>query len=267
MIRVPILMYQSVSEHPNDDTKPHSVRPSDLAEQFAYLAENGFTALTLADLVASLNKNNGRSVPDKPVVITFDDGYADFHSHALPLLDRHRFPATVFLTSGWVSDAGDDAAGRPLDDMLSWGQAREVAQTGVEIGGHSHSHPQLDQLSTGELRQELRRNKGLLEEKIGAPVATMAYPYGYSSARVRREVRRAGYFAACAVNNTIAADRHDMLAIPRLTVARNTTISMFKRAVEGNAVPLIYLRERVLTKGYAVVRRTRYGLQRVRGNV
>jgi peptidoglycan/xylan/chitin deacetylase (PgdA/CDA1 family) len=267
MIRVPILMYHSVSENPNDDTRPHSVRPSDLAEQFAYLAENGFTPLTLADLVASLNKNNGRSVPHKPIVITFDDGYADFHSHALPLLDRHRFPATVFLTSGWVSDAGDDAAGRPLDDMLSWGQAREVAQTGVEIGGHSHSHPQLDQLSTDELRQELRRNKGLLEEKIGAPVATMAYPYGYSSARVRREVRRAGYFAACAVSNTIAADRHDMLAIPRLTVARNTTISMFRRAVEGNAVPLIYLRERVLTKGYAVVRRTRYGLQRVRGNV
>lgn len=95
----------------------------------------------------------------------------------------------------------------------------------------------------------------------------MAYPYGYSSARVRREVRKAGYFAACAVSNTIAADRHDMLAIPRLTVARHTTINMFKRAVEGSAVPLIYLRERILTKGYAVVRRTRYGLQRVRGNV
>ena len=95
----------------------------------------------------------------------------------------------------------------------------------------------------------------------------MAYPYGYSSARVRREVRKAGYFAACAVDNSIAADRHDMLAMPRLTVAASTTMSMFRRAVEGSGVPLIYLRERVLTKGYAVVRRTRYGLQRVRGHV
>ncbi|MEV0198888.1 polysaccharide deacetylase family protein [Nonomuraea sp. NPDC050691] len=265
MIRVPILMYHSVTESPNEETRPHSVRPSDLEEQLTYLAEGGFTPLTLGDLVSRLNKNTG--MPVKPVVVTFDDGYADFHTHALPLLERHRFPATVFLTSGWVADAGADAAGRPLDDMLSWGQAREIAQTGIEIGGHSHSHPQLDQLPTEELRQELRRNKGLLEEKIGAPVATMAYPYGYSSARVRREVRKAGYFAACAVNNAIAADRHDMLAIPRLTVARHTTIGMFRRAVEGSAVPLIYLRERVLTKGYAVVRRTRYGLQRVRGNV
>ncbi|MFI7635601.1 polysaccharide deacetylase family protein [Nonomuraea sp. NPDC049400] len=267
MTRIPILMYHSVTDAPNDETRPHSVRPSDLAEQLAYLSESGFTPLTLGDLVASLHHNNGRSMPGKPIVVTFDDGYADFHSHALPLLERYHFPATVFLTSGWVSDAGDDAAGRPLDKMLSWGQAREAAQTGIEIGGHSHSHPQLDQLRTEDLRQELRRNKGLLEEKIGAPVATMAYPYGYSSARVRQEVRKAGYFAACAVSNTIAADRHDMLAIPRLTVGKGTTIAMFKRAVEGTAVPLIYLRERILTKGYAVVRRTRYGLRRVRGNV
>ncbi|WP_344926467.1 polysaccharide deacetylase family protein, partial [Streptosporangium carneum] len=198
-------------------------------------------------------------------VVTFDDGYADFHSEALPVLERHDFPATVFLTSGWVRDAGKDAAGRPLDTMLTWSQAREAASCGVEIGGHSHSHPQLDQLPDDLLRQELRRNKALLEDKIGAPVATMAYPYGYSSARVRREVRRAGYWAACAVNNAIAADRHDVLALPRLTVTDGTSMRMFGRAVEGSQVPLIYMRERVLTKGYAVVRRTRYGLRRVRG--
>lgn len=267
MTRVPILMYHSVSDQPNEETMPHSVRPSDLAEQLAYLKESGFTPLTLGDLVASFNKNNGRILPDKPIVLTFDDGYADFHSQALPLLERYAFPATVFLTSGWVSDAGKDAAGRPLDDMLSWTQAREAAQTGIEIGGHSHSHPQLDQLRSEELRQELRRNKALLEDKIGTPVATMAYPFGYSSARVRREVRKAGYFAACAVANSIAADKHDMLAIPRLTISTSTTTAMFRRAVEGTGVPLIYLRERILTKGYAVVRRTRYGLQRVRGNV
>ncbi|MEV0589149.1 polysaccharide deacetylase family protein [Nonomuraea sp. NPDC050310] len=264
MIRVPILMYHSISDRPAAETAPLAVRTGDFAEQLAYLSESGFTPMTASDLVAAFNKNQ---IPAKPVVVTFDDGYADFHSNALPVLERLGFPATVFLTSGWVADAGKDAAGRPLDEMLSWTQARECAQTGIEIGGHSHSHPQLDQLPDVELRAELRKNKALLEEKIGAPVATMAYPYGYSSARVRREVYKAGYFAGYAVNNAIAADKHDMLAIPRLTVARHTTLSMFKRAVEGNAVPLIYLRERVLTKGYAVVRRTRYGMQRVMRNV
>jgi peptidoglycan/xylan/chitin deacetylase (PgdA/CDA1 family) len=263
MTRVPILMYHSVTDRPNDETRALCVRPSDFDEQLSYLTESGFTPLTFGDLVASLNHNQGRSVPAKPVVITFDDGYADFHSQALPILERHRFPATVFVTSGWLADAGADAAGRPLDDMLTWGQAREAAQSGIEIGGHSHSHPQLDQLRDAELRQELRRNKGLLEEKIGAPVATMAYPYGYSSARVRREVRKAGYFAACAVSNAIAADRHDVLAVPRLTVAWRTGMDKFRRAVEDRGVPLLYLKERALTKGYAIVRRTRYAVRQV----
>jgi Predicted xylanase/chitin deacetylase len=261
-MRVPILMYHSITDRPNADTRPHAVRPGDFEEQLAYLKENRFTPLTFADLIAAIN-GTGSAPPERPVVLTFDDGYADFHSTALPLLDRYGIPATVFVTSGWLDDAGPDAAGRPLDAMLSWSQVREAASAGIEIGGHSHSHPQLDQLRDEELRDELRRNKALLEDKVGRPVTTMAYPYGYSSARVRREVRKAGYWAACAVNNAISADRHDVLALPRLTVGQGTTMSKFRRAVEGRGVPLIYLKERVLTKGYAVVRRTRYGLRQV----
>ena len=89
----------------------------------------------------------------------------------------------------------------------------------------------------------------------------MAYPYGYSSARVRREVRKAGYFAACAVNNSIAADRHDHAGLPRLTVGRGTTLAKFQAAVAGRGVPVLYARERTLTTGYAVVRRTRRALR------
>ncbi|MFD1496659.1 polysaccharide deacetylase family protein [Streptosporangium lutulentum] len=267
MIRVPILMYHSVSDRPNAETKPLAVRPSTFAEHLSYLKESGFTPLTMAGLAALLHEENDRSLPERPIVVTFDDGYADFHREALPLLRRYDFPATVFLTSGWVSDAGKDAAGRPLDTMLTWSQVREAASCGIEIGGHSHSHPQLDQLSDHELRQELWRNKALLEDRVGTAVSTMAYPYGYSSVRVRREVRRAGYRAACAVSNALAADRHDELALPRLTIAENTSMKLFSRAVEGSRVPLIYLRERMLTRGYAVVRRTRYGLRKVRGLV
>ncbi|MFG3442200.1 polysaccharide deacetylase family protein [Nonomuraea sp. NPDC047897] len=263
MIRVPILMYHSVTDTPKDETRGLSVRPSDFAEQLAYLAENGFTPLTFGDLAAALRQGRGVSMPDRPVVVTFDDGYADFHSRALPILERHRFPATVFVTSGWLADAGADAAGRPLDDMLTWGQVREAARAGIEIGGHSHSHPQLDQLRDAELRDELRRNKGLLEEKADAPVTTMAYPFGYSSARVRREAGGAGYVAACAVANAVAGDHDDLLAVPRLTVARDTGMAKFRRAVEGRGVPLLYLKERALTKGYALVRRTRYAIRQV----
>jgi len=250
-------MYHSVTDEPTAETRPHAVRPADFARHLSYLKDHGFTALTFRDLAASLH-GDGPPLPDRPVVLTFDDGYADFHHTALPLLQQYGMPATLFVTSGWIADAGKDAAGRPLDATLSWSQVREAVSCGIEIGGHSHSHPQLDQLSTRELRAELQRNKAILEDKTGIPITTMAYPYGYSSARVRREVRDAGYSAACAVNNALTAAAHDVLAMPRLTVGRTTGMDKFRRAVEGRGVPLIYLKERALTKGYALVRRTRY---------
>jgi peptidoglycan/xylan/chitin deacetylase (PgdA/CDA1 family) len=147
--------------------------------------------------------------------------------------------------------------------MMSWDQLREAVEHGVEMGGHSHSHPQLDQLSEGRLRDELTRNKESLEDRLARPVTTMAYPYGYSSARVRRAVHAAGYETACAVANDLAADRHDVLAIPRLTVRWSTSLERFGRIAEGQGVPLLYLRDRALTKGYAIVRRTRYAARRL----
>lgn len=197
----------------------------------------------------------------RPVVLTFDDGYADFHERALPLLARYGFPATLFVTTGWLRDAGPYAAGRPLGRTLSWSELEEVAAAGVEIGGHGHSHAQLDQLGDRALRVELWQGRELLEQRLGRPVPTMAYPYGYSSARVRGAARAAGYAAACAVGNALPEAGSDVLAVPRLTVRAATSAAAFARALEGHG----YRADRVLTKGYAVVRRSRYAVRRLRG--
>jgi peptidoglycan/xylan/chitin deacetylase (PgdA/CDA1 family) len=244
---VPVLMYHSIG-----GTDRLAVRPEVFAEQMAYLHDNGFTPLPFGD----------RERPAvRPVVITFDDGYADFHEHALPVLQRFGFAATVFVTTGWVADAGRYAAGRPLGRMLTWRQAEEAAATGVEIGAHGHSHAQLDQLGDTDLRAELYRSRELLQDRLGRPVQSMAYPYGYSSARVRREARARGYTAACAVANAVLTARHDPLAVPRLTVRAGTSRDGFARALDGRG----FRTDHVLTKGYAVVRRSRYAARRLRG--
>ncbi|WP_106397922.1 polysaccharide deacetylase family protein [Actinocorallia populi] len=245
MRAVPILMYHSVRDDPPPDTAALSVRPGVFADQMALLKERGFTPVRLSDRAAD--------VP-RPICITFDDGYADFHSQALPILSSFGYPATVFVTTGWLDDAGPDAAGRPLDTMLRWGHVRELAAEGVEIGAHSHSHPQLDQLRDGPLHDELTRSRLLLEDRLQRPVTTMAYPYGYSSARVRRAVARAGYTTAYVVANDVASHRSGY-AIPRLTVQRSTSAAAFGRIAEGSHR---FYREKALTKGYAVVRRSRY---------
>ncbi|MEO3782767.1 polysaccharide deacetylase family protein [Actinocorallia sp. B10E7] len=245
MPTVPILMYHSVRDDPPPDTAALSVRPGAFADQMALLKEKGFTPVRLSE--------PAEDVP-KPICITFDDGYADFHSEALPVLTSFGYPATVFVTTGWLDDAGPDAAGRPLDAMLRWGHVREAADEGVEIGAHSHSHPQLDQLGDGPLRDELTRSRLLLEDRLQRPVTTMAYPYGYSSARVRRAVARAGYDTAYVVANEVSSHRSGY-AVPRLTIQRSTSLASFERIAEGTHR---FHREKALTKGYAVVRRSRY---------
>jgi peptidoglycan/xylan/chitin deacetylase (PgdA/CDA1 family) len=239
------------------ETKSHlAVSPDQFATQLQHLHDNGYQTLTFTQAATALAADPGR-LPARAVVLTFDDGYADFHSQALPLLDKFGFTATVFVTTGWLADAGEHAAGTALGPMLSWGQVREVAAAGVEIGAHSHAHPELDQISGTQLRDELTTPKELLEEGIGQPVPSLAYPFGYSSARVRQAVRAAGYQHASAVANQMAKPGADEFAVPRLTVRASTRPETFERVVRGGQESTIYLKDHALTKGYAMVRRTK----------
>ncbi|MDX2547280.1 polysaccharide deacetylase family protein [Streptomyces sp. WI04-05B] len=251
--RVPILMYHSVATEPNDATRTLSVTPEAFAEQLAWLAERGFTPLDTAELAASWR--SGRPLPARPVLITFDDGYEGVHRHALPVLAKHGFPATLFVSTGWLKGPYDTGGG--LDTMLDWDQVRELAGSGVEMGGHSHTHPQLDQLDDDALRFELTRCRDLVADQLGAVPASFAYPYGYSSRRVRAAVRAAGFAQALAVGNGLARREQGPYALRRVTVRRSTGIEEFARLAEGRSVARDFARDRALTKGYAMVRRAR----------
>ena len=211
-----------------------------------------------------MNGGAGR-LPDRAVVLTFDeDGFEDFHRQALPLLDRYGFTATLYVTTGWVEDAGPLPAGARPGRMLCWNQVAEVAGAGIEIGAHSRLHPQLDQLPRQQLREELRVSKAQLEDRLSRPVPGLAYPFGYSSAAVREEARGAGHGYACAVGNALPGPGTDPLALPRLTVRRTTTMQAFQQITRSRNIPMIFMKDRALTKGYAMVRRTRAAVSQVR---
>ncbi|MGQ4388253.1 polysaccharide deacetylase family protein [Streptomyces sp. SAS_270] len=250
---VPILMYHSVATAPNDATRALSVAPEAFAEQLTLLADQGFTPVNTATLAASWR--SGGPLPPRPVLITFDDGYEGVHRHALPVLAKHGFASTLFVSTGWLRGAYDTGGG--LDTMLDWDQVRALAGEQVEIGGHSHTHPQLDQLDDDALRFELLRCREIIADELGTRPASFAYPYGYSSRRVRRTVRETGFTQSLAVGNGLARRRQGPYALQRVTVRRTTGIEEFERLVEGRAIARNFARDRVLTKGYALIRRAR----------
>ncbi|MBV2356210.1 polysaccharide deacetylase family protein [Streptomyces sp. J2-1] len=250
---VPVLMYHAVSATPAPATRALSVSPDAFAEQVAKIAELDMTPLTTAELAA--HWRDGRPLPDRPVLITFDDGYEGVHRHALPVLAEHAFPATLFVSTGWLK--GARTTGGAPDAMLDWAQVRELAGARVEIGGHSHSHPQLDQLDDTALHAELARSTEIIAAELGAPPVSFAYPYGYSSRRVRRAVRAAGYAQALAVGNALARRRQGPYALRRVTVRRATGAGEFERLLRGRAVGANFAADRALTQGYALVRGAR----------
>jgi peptidoglycan/xylan/chitin deacetylase (PgdA/CDA1 family) len=254
-LRVPVLMYHEIA----DATVTPSVlavSPEVFADQLAYLGDAGFNAITAGELSAIL-RGGGGELPERPVVLTFDDGYGDFYTQALPLLKQHGFTATVFQTTGWVGEEGTEKR------MLNWRELAELEQTGIEIGAHTCTHPQLDQLPENLLHEELYVSKSLLEDKLGLRVPGLAYPYGYSSAQVRRVAKEIGYDYAYAVGNAMTTSTADAFTLPRLTVRRNTSMDEFRKMVNGQDT-LTMQRDRILTNGFTVVRRARSTLRAVR---
>ncbi|WP_202457016.1 MULTISPECIES: polysaccharide deacetylase family protein [unclassified Streptomyces] len=251
---VPILMYHSVARVPSAATHALSVSPDAFARQMEVLGERGFTPLTTAQL-AAVWRSPGKALPERPVLITFDDGYEGVHRYALPVLSEHGFASTLFVSTGWLRGAYDTGGG--LDRMLDWDQVRELAADGAEIGGHSHTHPELDQLDEGALRYELRRCRDIVADQLGARPVSFAYPYGYSSRRVRERVRETGFRQALAVGNGLARRAQGPYALRRVTVRRTTGAEEFERLVTGRALGRTFAEDRTLTKGYALVRRAR----------
>ncbi|MEV7107037.1 polysaccharide deacetylase family protein [Streptomyces atroolivaceus] len=252
-------MYHAVGDRPANGMYGLSVSPASFRTQMEILAGRGFTPLTTAALGESWR--TGRPLPPRPVLITFDDGYEGVHRHALPVLAEYGFAATVFVTTGWLRGAHDE--GGALDTMLDWSQVRELAATGVEIGGHSHTHPQLDQLDAAAMRAETVRCREIVTAELDTPPVSFAYPYGYSTRRVRQSVRAAGFAQSLAVGNALARRRQGPYALERVTVRRGTGAAEFARLADGRAVARTFAVDRALTKGFAVVRGARRARRRL----
>ncbi|MGI5459877.1 polysaccharide deacetylase family protein [Streptomyces sp. CA-249302] len=199
MRAVPVFLYHAVSDDPPSWLAPLTVAPRTFVEHLDMIADSGLKVIPLRQLVAALH--GGSPLPARSAVLTFDDGYADFASTVAPLLASRGLPATVYVTTDALSGRCTRTGGNAFPDvvMLSWAQVGELDRAGIEIGGHSRTHAQLDTVPRRTVRDEVGVCKRQLEDALGHRVLSFAYPYGFSSRGVRALVGEAGWTSAAAV--------------------------------------------------------------------
>ncbi len=192
------------------------------------LSESGFKTLRLIDLLQAWNGK--ASLPKRPIVLTFDDAFANFSEWAVPVLKDLSFTATIYAvpayagkTNNWPSQPSEI----PQMPLLSWSEMRELVQEGFEIGCHTMNHTPLSYLGLTDLEYEIVESKYRLEDRLGQSVTTFAYPYGIFDLQSRRLVQQ-HYFGACGVKLDLARSDDDHYRLSRVDTHYLRTVGVFR---------------------------------------
>lgn len=214
-----ILAYHGVSSVPAHlDPDGLFIAPRQLERQIRRLRAWGYAFTTFGEMAERIAA--GRAAGQ--VALTFDDGLVDNLERLVPLLRAEDVPATVFVTTGWM---GRPHPGVPFARIMTRDEVRELHGAGVEIGGHTVTHPDMTTLSFDEARAEVADGCAALAEIVGAPVDTFAYPFGFVDREAIRAVRAAGIRAACRVRAEGSWD--DPLNLPRQDTNRKSALGFW----------------------------------------
>ena len=230
----PILVYHSVSADPPDWIAPYSVNPETFSAHLDAVAASGRQLLTVSQYADGLR--GAASLPARAVLITIDDGFADFADTALPALLARKMPSTLYVTTGALADRRQESV-LPPARMLRSTDLPGLEAAGVEIGAHSHTHRQMDVLPVREAEHELTLSGRLLAERLGHSIRSFAYPHGYWRRGILRLVQEAGFDSACAVANSLSTAADRMLTLPRLMVRAHTDAPAVAAWLAGSRPP------------------------------
>ncbi len=215
-VNLPVLMYHHIQDQETATQNGNgylTVTPEIFEKQLAYLNDKKYTSVGPAELIAFFNQ--GQSLPKKPVMLTFDDGYSDFATFAAPLLSRYSIKATVFVPTGLIENPG----------YLSWSNINSLAQSGFYFGNHTWSHQNLG-TTLEKIKKEVDTANLQLTDHGQDPLKVFAYPYGTISQRASNYLRESGYQLAftTVAGRTLCAKQR--LSLPRIRIG-NTALSFY----------------------------------------
>jgi len=187
-VELPILVYHIVRPSRAGDSaavRAMAQTPETFDAQLAHLKESGYHAVGFHDLEAYFSSNT--PLPAKPIIISFDDGWADQYRYAVPILQKYHDTATFFVTTNAIGHTS----------FLSWQNLKALIAAGMTIGDHSRSHPYLARIANAQrLWDEIHGSKEALEKELGVPVTEFAYPYGQYDRAIVALVQKAGFLSA-----------------------------------------------------------------------
>ena len=239
---VPVLNYHQINDIAQNSL---TIRTDQFEEQMKYLSENGYHTITPTEMLDAWE--NGTELPDKPVIITFDDGYVDNYQNAFPILEKYRLKATIFLISDYMG---------MYPNYLTWDQAKQMQQSGlIQLESHTLNHADLTKLdSTEEIRHELYGSKQAIEFQLGNTVQYIAYPCGAYTQEIADLTQAAGYRAAFTVNYGWADPNEQHFILDRVPIFGGISpiFLRFKLRLAYAPViaPLSRLREQLSSDGY-----------------
>ncbi|WP_181708669.1 glycosyltransferase [Chthonobacter rhizosphaerae] len=220
--QVPVLMYHRVAADGPAALTRYRVTPDLFLEQLRMLRRLGYHSISSRAFADA--RVAGRTLPGRPVVITFDDGYEDFAEYAQPALERNDFTAEVFVVTNRVGGRADwdSYYGEPAP-LMSWSTIRQLAGRGTRFGSHLATHKPMSHLAGHELLAEAVGSRRMLERELSQPVVTMAAPFGVYDARSMPILRRAGYRVAFSTAHGVAGPLDPLLRMPRIEVQGDTS--------------------------------------------
>jgi peptidoglycan/xylan/chitin deacetylase (PgdA/CDA1 family)/glycosyltransferase involved in cell wall biosynthesis len=216
-----VLAYHAIADLKGDKLlEPYCVPPDEFRSQLDLLLRRGFNFISAAEFLSYMRGEQG--LPSKPVLLTFDDCYADLLTVAGPILRERGIPALAFAVSSLLgkSNLWDQGKGGSALRLLEAEELKALADNGITIGAHTASHPDLTRLGGEDLRAELAgAAEALAQHGLPRP-QFMAYPYGRHDAKVRQEAERSGYALAFSLDGGRASRKSDRFAVPRTEIRR-----------------------------------------------
>ena len=266
-IKIPILMYHSISNDAEDDIHPYyriNTSPDIFAKHIKFLHENNYKVIGLDQAVKMLKSSdtnfsdhqtsrplareihvneqrsgfyqvNKSNTPQKYVVITFDDGYQDFYIEAFPVLQNYGYTATVFLPTGFI----DNRTSLKGKTHLDWNEILELSRNGIAFGSHTVTHPQLKLLKKEDIEFEIRQSKETIENNLGKPVESFSYPFAFPeedkefTRHLRGILQKYGYKHGVSTRIGMTSKKDDTYFMKRIPVNSCDDILFFEAKIEG----------------------------------